>query len=148
MAARRPERRPAPAAATASNAPAPASSAAAPLAKKVIAEHKVASAPPEEQQAPLHDEERPTSNDESRAKKRARYTSTSAPPSGTALRKQDPAKAAPLPATLPLEAKRAGATFSASTFGELPLDDYLLKQIQKMGIGQLTPVQQQVRWLM
>ena len=61
------------------------------------------------------------------------------------LGKQDPSKAVALPATLHLEREPANpfATFSATTFGELPLDTYLQRHVtSKMGLERLTPVQQ------
>lgn len=91
--------------------------------------------------APL--EQSSSSRDDGKVGKRVRYAASSMTSPGLVVRKQDPAKAAPLPTTLPLEAKRSSTAFSASSFDELPLDEYLLKQIKRMRLNQLTPVQQQ-----
>eukprot|EP00965_Chrysotila_dentata_P063358 2099942-Pleurochrysis_carterae.AAC.1 len=71
------------------------------------------------------------------------------------VRRSDPARAAALPATLPLggrsgkdgtEDRTSGrderlSTFSRTRFDELPLDVYLKKQLEKLGLGAMTPVQ-------
>ena len=80
-------------------------------------------------------------------KKRARYTapgSTSIINEVHAASKQDPSKAAPLPKTLPLTARRvatSSSVFSVDSFSELPLGPYLLRQLERMGLKKLTPVQ-------
>ena len=89
----------------------------------------------------------------SSAVKRGRYAkSSSATPSAPAhVPKEDPARAAALPATLPLgggggaRGGRSGggsSTFSAGSFDELPLDPYLRRHLTgRMAMSQLTPVQ-------
>ena len=109
-----------------------ATASAAPLE----AEPKVPAAPavPDEADAPVV--------------KRGRYVAPAAGSAGAAtmLRKEDPARAAALPSTLPLAAaSRAGgvATFSATQFSELPLDAYLVRHLtERMELSNLTPVQQ------
>ena len=60
------------------------------------------------------------------------------------VRKQDPSRAAALPETLPLEGKTgSGIAFSATSFDELPLDQYLARHLTgRMGLAHMTPVQQ------
>ena len=55
------------------------------------------------------------------------------------MEKFDPALASPLPSTLPLSVGEGALT--ASTFGEMALDEYLKRQLHKLGLHSLTPVQ-------
>ena len=55
------------------------------------------------------------------------------------LVKEDPSKAAALPATLPLG---GGDAFSAEKFEDLPIDQYLSRQlVERLSLNRLTPVQ-------
>ena len=79
--------------------------------------------------------------------KRSRYATSSGSADAAALPREDPTRAAALPATLPLEPPASGssreATFSATTFAQLPLDTYLCRHLtDKMALSNLTPVQQ------
>ena len=75
--------------------------------------------------------------------KRPRYAGSSAAHGHSG--KEDPSRAAALPATLPLDGgrKASATTFGATTFGMLPLDTYLQRQlVERMQLARLTPVQQ------
>lgn len=60
------------------------------------------------------------------------------------IKKQSPARAAQLPRTLPLNGASSGraAAFSAENFSELPLNGYLQRQLEKLELQAMTPVQQ------
>ena len=59
------------------------------------------------------------------------------------IKKESPARAAQLPRTLPLGgANGLAAVFSADIFSRLPLDGYLQRQLEKLGLRVMTPVQQ------
>lgn len=55
--------------------------------------------------------------------------------------KSDPSRAKPLPLTLPLSQTPPAGALTASTFGELPLDAYLSRQLDRLGLTSMTPVQ-------
>jgi hypothetical protein len=55
--------------------------------------------------------------------------------------KSDPSRAKPLPRTLPLSQTPPAGALTASTFGELPLDAYLRRQLDRLGLTSMTPVQ-------
>ena len=75
--------------------------------------------------------------------KKARYASAPASATAVVVRKADPTRAAALPDTLASDAKVHAATFSATTFLELPLDRYLQRHLtERMQMARLTPVQQ------
>ena len=59
------------------------------------------------------------------------------------IKKESPARAAQLPRTLPLGgANGLAAVFSADIFSRLSLDGYLQRQLEKLGLRVMTPVQQ------
>ena len=58
-----------------------------------------------------------------------------------AVDKRDPSKAMPLPHALPLSATPPAGALTAHSFGELPLDPYLQRQLQRLGLDSMTPVQ-------
>lgn len=103
---------------------------------------------PDAVEASLIEPEQLTEHAPTLPKKRSRYVSSgTTTPNNTEAqldRKQDPSKAAPLPNTLPLERKHlleGSSTFSAGTFSDLPLGQYLQRQLERMGLQKLTPVQ-------
>ena len=112
--------------------------------KKAVVQIEPA-APPEPQAVPQPTNATDTSAPPPKEAKRTRY----APAPGAAdksleRKREDPQRAAALPSTLPLNAPRPSATtFSATTFGKLPIDSYLSRHLsERMYLTNLTPVQQ------
>jgi ATP-dependent RNA helicase DDX31/DBP7 len=76
-------------------------------------------------------------------KRRLSHAEDAAPSSAGSfpMAKSDPSRATPLPRTLPLSKLPPAGALTASTFGELPVDIYLRRQLDKLGLTGMTPVQ-------